>query len=232
MDAQRLIDITKYLQNAAATAEQSEENARQWALQYAQQLQTDPQANPEQPQIYVPPEFMQSAQTAQPVQVATQPQVDQAPVPEAQQAATQPDAVTNHSLVVLCSLFVLSLNFKTVHFNVTGPQFLELHKWSGKRYDAVLDFHDELAEQLLYFGVEIPTRLSDIYSYVGISEIPKGLQTSQDYLRSLGQSLEELKNLVTVLITHVDPVSQDVLIRIGNALAKDIWMVVAMLSEH
>jgi len=61
--------------------------------------------------------------------------------------------------VLLASAFSLSLKAHNYHWNVTGPNFSEYHKFFGDFYDAVNDSVDVYAEHIRMLGVFTPGSL-------------------------------------------------------------------------
>jgi starvation-inducible DNA-binding protein len=61
--------------------------------------------------------------------------------------------------VLLASAFSLSLKAQNYHWNVTGPNFGEYHKFFGKFYSATNDSVDMYAEHIRMLGVFTPGSL-------------------------------------------------------------------------
>lgn len=61
--------------------------------------------------------------------------------------------------VLLASAFSLSLKAQNYHWNVTGPNFGEYHKFFGDFYDTVNDSVDVYAEHIRMLGVFTPGSL-------------------------------------------------------------------------
>lgn len=134
-------------------------------------------------------------------------------------------------LTDICNLQVMAQSLYSIHWNLVSPHFLAIHKFTDKQHSLVLELVDELAERVRALGVKIPTTLEDIFKLKSISEVCLFGSDQTDYqcLCALLQSSQMAHGHVTESIELAnqcnDLGTQDILIGIEKALAKQIWMI-------
>ncbi len=73
---------------------------------------------------------------------------------------------------LLADEFVLYAKTRNYHWNVTGPQFSELHKFFEAQYDDLEDFMDDTAERVRQLGVKTPASLAEYLRAARLREHP------------------------------------------------------------
>ena len=92
----------------------------------------------------------------------------------------------------LADEYVLYTKTRNYHWNVTGPQFHDLHKFFESQYDAIDARIDEVAEFIRYFGEKAPASLAGFLAIARLRE-PKWDDPSADQMiRNLLEDHEEL----------------------------------------
>lgn len=69
--------------------------------------------------------------------------------------------MTEKLIIILASLYSLSLKTQNYHWNITGENFYQYHKLSEKLYKNSLNSIDTLAEHIKLYKEKIPATLED-----------------------------------------------------------------------
>ena len=75
-------------------------------------------------------------------------------------SAKQRDGVVALLNATLADEYVLYTKTSNYHWNVTGPQFNDLHKFFEAQYDVIDEKIDEIAEFIRYTGEKVPASLA------------------------------------------------------------------------
>jgi len=139
-----------------------------------------------------------------------------------------------YSLMLLsdvCNLQVMGQSLYSIHWNLVSPHFLAIHKFTDKQHSIMLELIDELAERVRAIGVKIPTSLNDVFKLKTIQEVCLFGSDQTDYqcLSALLQSTQEAHVHLTQSIAAAgacnDLGTQEILISVEKALAKQIWFI-------
>jgi starvation-inducible DNA-binding protein len=139
-----------------------------------------------------------------------------------------------YSLMLLsdvCNLQVMGQSLYSIHWNLVSPHFLSIHKFTDKQHSIILELIDELAERVRAIGVKIPTSLNDVFKLKTIQEVCLFGSDQTDYqcLSALLQSTQEAHVHLTQSIAAAgacnDLGTQEILISVEKALAKQIWFI-------
>jgi starvation-inducible DNA-binding protein len=122
------------------------------------------------------------------------------------------------------SLYLKTQNF---HWNITGAEFISLHRFFQEQYEELAEAIDLIAEQIRTFGVITPgsfsefSKLSKIKDAIGKKNFKKMLsELINDHLLIVKLT----KELLAIAIEHHDEVRQDLLINRLKSHEKNIWM--------
>jgi starvation-inducible DNA-binding protein len=63
---------------------------------------------------------------------------------------------------ILADTYALAVKTHGAHWNVTGPEFFQLHAAFGEQYEALFEAADELAERLRALGARAPGSIADL----------------------------------------------------------------------
>ncbi len=91
-----------------------------------------------------------------------------------------------HMGIVLSSTFALYLKTHNFHWNVTGPDFPQLHKMLNKQYDDIWDSVDMIAEKIRMLGFFAPGAMK---YYTAMSQIEEEISVP-----SASDMVAQLKN--------------------------------------
>src|SRR5581483_5832852 len=73
---------------------------------------------------------------------------------------------------VLADESVLLVKTKNYHWNVVGPDFMELHEFFDGQYGKIAGFVDELAERVRSVGEKAPGTMAEFLKDSGLKEKP------------------------------------------------------------
>ncbi|QTD54564.1 Dps family protein [Parasphingorhabdus cellanae] len=134
---------------------------------------------------------------------------------------------------VLASTYVLYQKTQSVHWNVTGPMFVSVHKMTEAQYEDLAESIDDLAERIRALGAKTPVGLS---TYINASTIDDQVewgdvdamltQLSSDNIAVANQMREFVKTAEKAN----DVFTADLLTSRIGALEEASWMLSASLS--
>ncbi len=134
----------------------------------------------------------------------------------------------------LVEVIGLHLAAKQLHWTVTGREFLPLH---GALDHLAADAHgyaDEVAEHLAAIGVAPDARLATLASSA-LPSLPGGFLTGEEavslVLERLSILIERSRGLVAGL-AGLDPVGQDLALRVLACFEKHLWMFRVQAGSH
>jgi len=125
---------------------------------------------------------------------------------------------------------------KHAHWNMKGPEFMQLHELFDDIAERVEDACDLLAERVVTLGgvAEGTTRQSAASSTIG--EYDLGAVDGLDHVRALAVQLAKLAASTRSAIQQSaelgDPTTSDLFIEISRSLDKDLWFLEAHLQHR
>ena len=124
----------------------------------------------------------------------------------------------NEMNAYLSDLVVFYLKLHDLHWNVKGPQFVDVHKYTEARYEDMAEKFDEIAELLIMHGEKPVSCIADYVKAASIQELNKGVYRDAEVLKILFADMSQLKAAAEAL-------------RLKMA-EEDVFDVVAVLEEH
>jgi len=127
----------------------------------------------------------------------------------------------------LVDLFDLSLLAKQAHWNVVGPLFTSVHEHLDTVVDLARRYSDEVAERAAAIGVNPDGRAATVSSETVLQQLPPAWTADADVVRAVVAALDTLaaRFRERVLATEeADPVTQDLLIEVTDAIEHQRWM--------
>jgi starvation-inducible DNA-binding protein len=124
---------------------------------------------------------------------------------------------------------------KHAHWNVKGPEFMQLHELFDGVAERVEESCDLLAERVVTLGVaaEGTTRQSAAASTIG--EYDLGAVDGLDHVRALAGQVAKLAASIRGAIQQSaelgDPTTADLFTEISRSLDKDLWFLEAHLQK-
>lgn len=92
---------------------------------------------------------------------------------------------------LLADSYTLYLQTHNFHWNVSGPQFRELHLMFEEHYTELATAVDEIAERILTLGVAAPGTYGEFAKLSAIDEVA-GVPPASEMVRILTQSHEQV----------------------------------------
>lgn len=123
---------------------------------------------------------------------------------------------------------VYAQQLKMAHWNITGPNFIELHTFFWDKYEEAIDSIDSLAEQVRKIGGFPDGTLT---KYLSVSKIKEQESTNpEEILQIILRSAQRLDSNLDKAIrgTTMDLVTQNLFIEIKALMDKDIWFLKSM----
>jgi starvation-inducible DNA-binding protein len=137
-------------------------------------------------------------------------------------------AVASELQRMLVDLIVLALIGKQAHWNVEGRQFRSLHLELDDLVDDWRTLGDEVAERAVTIGAAPDGRAETVAGSSEIEPLPAGALGDQAIIEAMAIRLADVTARTRKRIKRtasVDPVSEDLLIRIASSLEKQLWMI-------
>ena len=136
---------------------------------------------------------------------------------------------------LLSDEYVLLTKTRNFHWNVTGPQFNDLHKFFEGQYDELNEFVDEIAERARQLDGRAYGTLAEFAKASRLVEQPGVTPTANDMLKAL---LSDHESIIRTLRSEIGPVgdthkdvgTQDFLTGLLEKHEKMAWMLRAFVS--
>ena len=135
---------------------------------------------------------------------------------------------------LLADAHVLYVKTRNYHWNVTGPNFNELHKVFEAQYDALAAEIDEIAERGRAIGVKAEATMAGFLQRARLKEDPGARLDAKAMLSALLADHEtlarQLRKDVEASEKHDDAATADFLTGLIEAHEKTAWMLRATLD--
>jgi starvation-inducible DNA-binding protein len=136
---------------------------------------------------------------------------------------------------LLSDEYVLYTKTRNYHWNVTGPQFNDLHKFLQSQYEELDDFVDEVAERARQLGGRAFGTLAEFAKTARLTEQPGVAPPARDMLAAL---LADHEAVIRSLRADIGPVNDqhkdvgtaDFLTGLLEKHEKMAWMLRAFVS--
>jgi starvation-inducible DNA-binding protein len=136
---------------------------------------------------------------------------------------------------LLADEFLLYTKTRNYHWNVTGPQFNDLHKFFETQYEALDEVIDEVAERVRALGGRALGTLEEFRAAARLGEKAGPVPSARDMLASL---LADHEALIRALRSDVDTVTDrqrdvgtaDFLTGLLEQHEKTAWMLRSFLA--
>jgi starvation-inducible DNA-binding protein len=137
---------------------------------------------------------------------------------------------------VLANEFVLSTKTRNYHWNVTGPNFSELHKFFDEQYGQLDDILDQVAERSRAMGGKSIATMTEFLGKTGLKEQPKQYPVAKQMISNLLGDHETIirnlrKDLETCASECHDMGTNNFLTDLMEKHEKMAWMLRAFLDE-
>jgi starvation-inducible DNA-binding protein len=136
---------------------------------------------------------------------------------------------------LLSDEFLLYAKTRNFHWNVTGPQFNDLHKFFEAQYEALDETIDEVAERARALGGRAYGTLEEFRGAARLGEKPGAVPAARDMLATLLADHEALirslrEDITTVNDRHHDVGTADFLTGLLEQHEKAAWMLRSFLA--
>ncbi len=135
----------------------------------------------------------------------------------------------------LSDAFLLYTKTRNYHWNVTGIQFIELHKFFEEQYDTLAEAIDEIAERVRKVGGFAFGTLDEFKQNSVIEEQPGRIPSAEEMIRNLLQDHEtiirQLREDADTTEELGDMLTNDFLIGLSHDHEKMAWMLRAHLEN-
>ena len=143
-------------------------------------------------------------------------------------------AVADILNALLADEYVLFTKTRNAHWNITGSNFMELHKFFEGQYEALDEIIDQVAERVRTLGHYSLASLADFLKVTRLSE-GEALSSESSALKTLLENHEVLissmrKDIITINDKHKDLGTADFITGIMEQHEKMAWMLRAYLS--
>ena len=137
--------------------------------------------------------------------------------------------------ILLADEFLLYTKTRNFHWNVTGPQFNDLHKFFEAQYEALDETIDAVAERARSLGGRAFGTLEEFRASARLGEKPGTAPPARDMLATLLADHEALirslrEDITTVNDRHRDVGTSDFLTGLLEKHEKTAWMLRAFLA--
>ena len=144
-------------------------------------------------------------------------------------------AVVSILNTLLADEYLLYTKTRNYHWNVTGPQFNDLHKFFETQYEALDDIVDEVAERARSLGGRAAGTLEEFRKTARLGEDPGKVPAARDMLAALLADHEALARSLradvdTVTDKYRDTGTADFLTGLLEQHEKMAWMLRSFLE--
>jgi len=128
-------------------------------------------------------------------------------------------------------LYIKTLNY---HWNITGENFIAMHKLLEQQYEWLKETVDEVAERIRTLGFIAP---ADLSKYAKVSDIGSGDETETennmltDLVNSHLKVIHSIRSLLKSLDSSEDYATADMFIKILGHHEKIVWMIRCHLNK-
>ena len=131
---------------------------------------------------------------------------------------------------LLCNLQVHYQKLRSYHWNVTGPNFFELHQVFEKEYNIIKTEIDEIAERIRVFGRTPKSLLRDYLEHSVITETSPNIPAQ----KMVSEILKDFKTLTSIMDELIaaaseagDTSTEDLITGFKKRIEKKHWMLTA-----
>jgi starvation-inducible DNA-binding protein len=137
-------------------------------------------------------------------------------------------AVAGELQRMLVDLIDLALIGKQAHWNVEGAQFRSVHHELDELVDAWRTLGDEVAERAVTIGAAPDGQAETVAGSTEIKPLPAGVLGDQAVIDAMATRLADVTARTRKSIERtagMDPVTEDLLIRVAGSLEKQLWLI-------
>jgi len=136
---------------------------------------------------------------------------------------------------LLADEFLLYTKLRNYHWNVTGPQFVQLHELFENQYDELADVVDNVAERIRQYGAFAPGTMKE---FLALTRLEEEAETSYPSARDMvARAVADHEALVRFLREDIETVddlddegAEDMLIGLMQNHQKMAWFLRAFIE--
>lgn len=136
--------------------------------------------------------------------------------------------MAKHLVNVVSDTYLLTIKTHGYHWNVTGPQFYELHLLLEKQYNELFEAADTIAERIRALDVYAPGSAAAFHNHTAVKEAGDKPPSSKGMVVDLVKTHEQVRERIEegrAFANEIgDAASEDFLIQRLDAHDKMIWM--------
>jgi starvation-inducible DNA-binding protein len=134
----------------------------------------------------------------------------------------------------LADTFDLSSQVKQAHWNVKGPEFMQLHELFDALHARLLEHIDLIAERATAIGGKAQGTARMAAAASRLEELPDDIDLGLEYVRALSDRYAALAASTRAAIDDADEAgdadTSDLFTEVSRALDKDLWFLEAHLQ--
>lgn len=137
---------------------------------------------------------------------------------------------------VLADQYVLYTKARNYHWNVTGPQFYNLHNEFEKIYDGLADDIDVVAERIRALGLKAPGTMKEFLDLSSLKEEPGKYPQGSDMVQLIVDDFEVIIAKLDINAHKMqsefnDEVSAGMFYSLMEKYQKTVWMLNSVLGK-
>jgi starvation-inducible DNA-binding protein len=158
------------------------------------------------------------------------------------EAETQPTRIGTNSPTVAESLkgfaadtYMLLAKTQAAHWNMTGANFIGLHKLTEEQYRELFEAADELAERVRALGQQAPLSVAEMMSLTRVEELteaPDTVEAVEILAADNAMMSRRARELAEEAEENDDPATHDMLAARVEAHDKNAWLLRANLPPE
>ena len=128
----------------------------------------------------------------------------------------------------------LQLQCKQAHWNVKGPDFMQLHEFFDKLHDVAEEFVDLLAERVTALGGVAEGHVAKVAKDTRLPAYPGNIADGKDHVEALANAFarfgKSVRKAIDVANKAGDADTADLFTEISRATDKQLWFIEAHLQ--
>lgn len=134
----------------------------------------------------------------------------------------------------LSNLAVLNVKLHNIHWNVVGPQFVEVHNFTESVYDELFESFDQVAELLKMKGLMPLSTMVEYLENATIQEVKAKDFSIKESLEIVKKDLEAMKAMATDIRNSADEEGDFETVALFEdyvaSFSKNIWFLASILK--
>ena len=132
----------------------------------------------------------------------------------------------------VADLHVWNVKLHNLHWNVTGEQFMPVHKFTEEMYEDAFEKFDDVAEQLKIQGQSPAATIAEYAKLATIQEVPAREFSSGEVIKIVKEDMEHMKQQAVEIRALADEEGDFSTVAMmeehADGYAKNLWFLSAM----